>query len=120
MRTPLARRSSLEGLFDFVRGPVGYRFRAANARGHALVKAAGVTRPAAEELSIVDATAGLGRDAFLLATVGVRVTLIERSTRVHELLGQSMAAARAAGPEWAAVIDRMALVLGDARELLPR
>jgi 16S rRNA (guanine1516-N2)-methyltransferase len=116
----LSRRSSLEDLFDFVRGPVGYRFRAATARGHALVKAAGVTRPAAEQLSVADATAGLGRDAFLLASVGVRVTLIERSMRVHDLLRQSMAAAREAGPEWAAVIDRMTLVLGDAREELPR
>jgi 16S rRNA (guanine1516-N2)-methyltransferase len=120
MRTPLSRRSRLEDLFDFVRGPVGYRFRAGLARGHALAKAAGVTRPGTEQPRIVDATAGLGRDAFLLASLGVAVTLIERSTQVQELLRQGMAAAREAGPEWAAVIDRMTLICGDARELLPR
>jgi 16S rRNA (guanine1516-N2)-methyltransferase len=120
VRTLLSRRSRLEDLFDFVRGPVGYRFRAGLARGHALVKAAGVTRLGTDPPGIVDATAGLGRDAFLLASLGPRVTLIERSARVHDLLQQGMAAARAAGPEWAAVIDRMTLLFGDAREVLPR
>ena len=35
---------------------------------------------------IVDATAGLGRDAFLLASLGAKVTLIERSPMMYELL----------------------------------
>ena len=116
----MSGRSRLEDLFDFMRGPVGYRFRAGTPRGHPLAKAAGIARAGVQQPSIVDATAGLGRDAFLLASLGASVTLIERSAQVYPLLQQSMAAARAAGSKWADVIDRMTLVFGDAREVLPR
>jgi 16S rRNA (guanine1516-N2)-methyltransferase len=68
----------------------------------------------------VDATAGLGRDAFLLATLGAQVTLLERSREVHDLLRDALARARAEGPELAAVVERMTLMHGDARDLLPR
>jgi 16S rRNA (guanine1516-N2)-methyltransferase len=104
-------------IFDFVNGAVGYRFRSGKFRGHALVRAAGV-KPG-DSPAIVDATAGLGRDAFLLASIGARVTLIERSADVHELLRQSLAKASADGPEFAAVVARMNLVFGDARDILP-
>jgi 16S rRNA (guanine1516-N2)-methyltransferase len=110
---------SSELAFDFVGGAVGYRFRAGHARGHPLARATGVTRHETAPPHVVDATAGLGRDAFLLASLGARVTLIERSAEVHGLLQAGMAAAREAGGEWAAVIGRMTLVLGDARDLLP-
>lgn len=67
---------------------------------------------------MVDATAGLGRDAFLLASLGAEVTLIERSPQVHGRLAQAIAAAREADPDTAAAASRMDLRLGDARELL--
>ncbi len=49
---------------DFAGGAVGYRFRRGGERGHPLVKAAGLKKDRFPV--IVDATAGLGRDAFLL------------------------------------------------------
>ena len=61
-------------------------------------------------------TAGLGRDAFLLASLGAEVTLIERAPSVHALLADAIAALAAAEP---AIAARMRLVAGDARELLP-
>jgi 16S rRNA (guanine1516-N2)-methyltransferase len=67
---------------------------------------------------IVDATAGLGRDAFLLASRGCEVTLLERSPHVHALLADGLARAAAAGPDFAAIASRMTLRLGDARQLL--
>ena len=36
--------------------------------------------------NIIDATAGLGYDSFILASLGAKVTLIERSQKMHELL----------------------------------
>ena len=36
--------------------------------------------------NIVDATAGLGYDAFILASLGAKVTLIERSKEMYEIL----------------------------------
>lgn len=102
---------------DFAGGAVGYRFRRGGERGHPLVRAAGIRRDHIP--SIVDATAGLGRDAFLLASAGATVTLIERSAEVHALLHDALARAASESAELAGVIGRMTLVHGDARHLLP-
>jgi 16S rRNA (guanine1516-N2)-methyltransferase len=102
---------------DFAGGAVGYRFRRGGERGHPLVRAAGIKRD--HMPSIVDATAGLGRDAFLLASAGADVTLIERSAEVHVLLKDALARAAMESPELAEVVGRMTLVHGDARHLLP-
>lgn len=103
---------------DFAGGAVGYRFRRGGERGHPLVRAAGIRKDRFP--SIVDATAGLGRDAFLLASAGAAVTLIERSAEVHALLQDALARAAAESPELAEVVGRMTLIHGDARHLLPR
>jgi len=102
---------------DFAGGAVGYRFRRGGERGHPLVRAAGIRRDRIP--SIVDATAGLGRDAFLLASAGARVTLLERSAEVYALLKDALARAKAESPELAEIIARMILVHGDARDHLP-
>lgn len=102
---------------DFAGGAVGYRFRRGGERGHPLVRAAGIKRGRIH--SIVDATAGLGRDAFLLASAGATVTLIERSAEVHALLKDALARAAIESPELAEIVGRMALIHGDARDHLP-
>jgi 16S rRNA (guanine1516-N2)-methyltransferase len=102
---------------DFAGGAVGYRFRRGGERGHPLVRAAGIKKDRLP--SIVDATAGLGRDAFLLASAGATVTLIERSAEVHALLKEALARASAESPELAEVVARMTLVYGDAKDRLP-
>lgn len=101
---------------DFVGGPVGHRFRTEGGRGNALARACGFTRGAIP--SVIDATAGLGRDAFLLAGLGAQVTLIERSAPVHAALADGLARARLSGPKAASVADRMTLLHGDSRLLL--
>lgn len=102
---------------DFTSGAVGYRFRRGGERGHPLVRVAGIRRDRMP--SIVDATAGLGRDAFLLASAGAAVTLIERSPEVYALLQGALDQAAAESPELAEVVARMTLVHGDARDHLP-
>jgi 16S rRNA (guanine1516-N2)-methyltransferase len=113
----LSTSRQLESAFDFIDGAVGYRFRSGASRKHALARAAGFAK--GNIPTIVDATAGLGRDAFLLASSGAQVTLLERSRRVHDLLRDALARAGAESPELAAVVGRMTLLLGDARDLLP-
>ncbi len=103
-------------VIDFVGGAVGYRLRQGEGRGQALPKAAGMARGATP--FIVDATAGMGRDAFLLASLGARVTLIERSPEVHQALAHALEAARWSSPELAEIIGRMTLLHGDSRDLL--
>jgi len=102
---------------DFVGGRVGFRLHSQAARSHPLLKATGVAvgRP----LRVIDATAGLGRDAFLLASMGASVTLIERAPGVHALLADGLDAARGASAELAAIVARMTLIHGDAKALLP-
>ena len=119
----LGKRHQLESgrmadlCIDFVGGAVGHRFRQSGGRHQPLHKAAGFANGVIP--TVIDATAGLGRDAFLLASLGATVTMIERSPAIHDLLQDAMARARAAGPEWAAIMDRMTLLGGDAKELLP-
>lgn len=102
---------------DFVGGRFGHRVRTGFGRREPLARAVGLTggrRPA-----IVDATAGLGRDAVLLASLGLSVTLIERSPAMHEQLAAGLARAAAAGGALAEAVARMTLLRGDARDLLP-
>ena len=69
--------------------------------------------------TVIDATAGLGRDAFLLASLGAQVTLIERSPEMHDLLVDGMERALQAGGDFADIVGRMTLLHGDAKDLLP-
>lgn len=102
---------------DFVTGAVAHRLRFGGGRGQALAKAMGLR--AGKTPMIVDATAGLGRDAFLLASLGAQVVMIERSEKMHSLLAQGMDRAAKEGGEFRDIIGRMTLLKGDAKDLLP-
>ena len=103
---------------DFVAGPVAHRFRFGGGRGQPLAKAMGLTD--GKTPAIVDATAGLGRDSFLLASLGAKVMMIERSPRMHALLADGLEKAAQEGGELQEIVSRMTLFLGDAKDLLPQ
>jgi 16S rRNA (guanine1516-N2)-methyltransferase len=70
--------------------------------------------------NIVDVTAGFGDDALLLAAMGYRVMAIERCPVVGALLRDGIMRA-CADSKLAGLLDqRLTLLIGDARELLPR
>jgi len=102
---------------DFVSGAVAHRLRFGGGRGQALAKAMGLR--AGKTPMVIDATAGLGRDSFLLASLGAQVTMIERSDQMHALLVKGMDEAVQAGGDFANIIGRMTLVKGDAKDVLP-
>ena len=102
---------------DFVGGAVNHRLRFGGGRGQDLARAAGL-KPGVNP-HIIDATAGLGRDAFLLASLGAKVTLIERSPFMYHLLKEGMDRARDTGGITSDVIARMRLIKGDSIALLP-
>ncbi len=90
-------------------------------RSHPLGKAIGKTTR-----SIIDATAGVGQDAILLATMGCEVRAIERSAVLHAMLSEALhrakqdAASDAAMHRGiAAVLERVSFEFGDAAKLLP-
>ncbi|MEX0962539.1 MAG: class I SAM-dependent methyltransferase [Pseudohongiellaceae bacterium] len=80
-------------------------------RNQNIAKAIGVkgsTRP-----TVLDATAGLGKDAFLLASLGCEVTLLERSVLLHALLANGLSRAEYYGADTAAILSRMSLQQGE-------
>ena len=95
---------------DFVSGRADYRRKHGGGKGQLLAKAVlpkDVSSPA-----VIDATAGLGRDAFVLASLGARVTLLERSPIIGALLEDALR--RAQTSEVADIAARMTLYVGDA------
>ena len=69
---------------DFLTGALAHRLRYGGGRGQPLARAVGMK--AGVSPSIWDATAGLGRDALVLASLGSRVTLCERAPVLAALL----------------------------------
>jgi 16S rRNA (guanine1516-N2)-methyltransferase len=90
--------------------------RAVSIRGEAIARAVGLK--GGQMLRVIDATAGLGRDAFVLASLGAQVHLIERSPVICALLADALARARQI-PALAPAAARMTLHQGDALNLLP-
>jgi 16S rRNA (guanine1516-N2)-methyltransferase len=63
--------------------------------------------------TVIDATAGLGQDAFTLASYGCKVLMLERSPVIAALLEDGLE--RAKGLE---TVSRLSLQVGDAKRLL--
>ena len=100
---------------DFVEGAVAHRRLFGGGTGQMIAKAVGVqpgVRP-----QVLDATAGLGRDAFVLASLGCSMTLIERQPLIAALLEDGLARARQSA-EVAPIAAQMRLLQGNAIELL--
>ena len=70
---------------DFVHGAAAHRRQFGGGKGQMIARAIGIA-PGVRPI-VLDATAGLGRDAFVLATLGCAVTLIERHPLVAALPG---------------------------------
>ena len=66
-------------------------------------------------LTVVDATAGLGEDAWLLASLGCRVIAIERNAPVASLLQDALLRASHTRPQ---IAERIELIQADARAWL--
>ena len=103
---------------DFLGGPVAYRSRSGRSRRQPIALAVGMR---SGTRTVMDATAGLGGDAFLLAALGCTVTAVERSPVLAALIRDGLARARVRGNEHLAeIVERIQLVVGDARDLHPR
>lgn len=100
---------------DFVEGAVAHRRLFGGGSGQMIAKAVGVqsgVRPL-----VLDATAGLGRDAFVLASLGCQMTLIERQPIIAALLEDGLARALQ-DAEVAPIARQMRLLCGNAIELM--
>jgi len=103
-------------LVDFASGAATYRRKFGGGKSEGIAKAVGLHKKAG--LTVVDATAGLGRDAFVLASLGAHVTLVERNPAVVALLqdGLRRAALDPLLADW--LPARMQLVHASAHQAL--
>lgn len=100
---------------DFVAGRTAARRKQGGLAGDLLVKAIGRKT---ERWAVWDVTAGLGRDAFLLAASGCRVTMVERSPVCAALLEDGLVRAMQDSQVQGLLGGRLTLRKGDARHLL--
>ena len=104
---------------DFLSGALTHRRKFGGGRGEAIAKAAGIKGDYLPD--VIDATAGLGRDAFVLAAIGCRVRLIERHPIVRLLLQDGLFRAYCdpqMGAYWAQHLQLLNCV--DLRQLSPK
>lgn len=103
---------------DFMGGRLRHRHRFGGGFGQAIARAVGIK--ASFMPVVADLTAGLGADAFVLAGLGATVTLVERNPVVAALLKSGLDRALRYGDDedLLSAINRMKLVVGDARDWL--
>lgn len=102
---------------SFIEGPILHRLKYGKGRGQNLAKAVGFKFN--KNRTIIDATAGLGYDAFILASLGANVTLIERSEKIYDLLKDAISEAKLYGGEISKIVNRMDLLFGDSKDIIP-
>lgn len=101
---------------DFISNASEYRRKYGGGRKQSIAKAVGLKKGATP--FVVDATAGLGRDAFVLASLGCRVHMIERSPAVAALLRDGLDRAKLDPEVGAWVSQLMSFDAGDSRKIL--
>ncbi len=102
---------------DFLSGPSFYRFVHDRRINQLLGRAVGIKpgrRPA-----VCDATAGFGEDGLVLASLGCRVVMVERSPAIWALLDDALRRATDHPRLGLIVRQNIELHLGDARDFLP-
>ena len=101
---------------DFVSGKSAHRRLHGGGKNQHIARAIGLKpgyRP-----RVIDATAGLGADAFVLASLGCQMRMIENCKPVAQLLEDGLLRARS-DMETDIIAQRMLLFNGDALDLIP-
>ncbi len=98
---------------DFKDAALQYRLNSFG-KQQGLAKAVGLNRH--EPMHVLDATAGLGRDAFILASMGCQLTMLEQSSIIYALLQDGFKRAELTDDEELhAILHKMTLHHADAR-----
>ncbi len=89
-RVELVDRDNQKNPFyiDFLNKQHHYRRQKGGGKNQAIAKAIGLKKLSA--MTVLDCTAGLGDDAFVLACLGCQVTLLERSPVLYLLLNDAV------------------------------
>jgi 16S rRNA (guanine1516-N2)-methyltransferase len=101
---------------DFLEGKADFRRRYGSSRDEGVIRAVASKRNRTP--TVLDATGGLGRDAFVLASHGCRVTLVERQPVIHALLADGLARAGRDEKVGEMIRERLLLLSGDSRKIM--
>lgn len=119
LQMPLGSQKSSCLLFvDFVHGKNGFRLAQNRTTKQAIARAVGIKpgfRP-----TILDGTAGLGSDSFVLASLDCDVTMCERSPIIGALLADGLCRAAKEEKTAAIVEKRIRLVQEDTQQYLQK
>ena len=98
---------------DFVTGKTNHRRLHGGGKGQDIAKAIGLHK--IKSASVLDLTAGMGGDSFVLATLGAEITMVERNPITHALLNDALNRAKlSADEELQTIISRIKLKNEDA------
>jgi 16S rRNA (guanine1516-N2)-methyltransferase len=103
---------------DFLSDALTYRRQHGGGIKQALARAVGI-KPGIRP-SIIDATAGLGKDSFLLASLGCQVTMIERSPLLAALLKDALERAMKSEELHSDIKNKLTLLHGDAVTIIKK
>ncbi len=99
---------------DFIGGAMGYRRKFGGGKRQFISKAVGLNKGITP--TVLDATAGLGRDAFVLASLGCKVQMVERHPVVAALLEDGLHRAQADPDIGGWVRERMSMMHASSEE----
>jgi 16S rRNA (guanine1516-N2)-methyltransferase len=99
-------------LVDFNSDALNYRKQHGGGRNEALARAIGIK--GSESLSVIDCTAGMGSDSFVMASVGANVLMLERSPVIAALLEDALARIE----EIPDLHEKLSLIKADATDYL--
>jgi 16S rRNA (guanine1516-N2)-methyltransferase len=107
---------------DFIQGKKAHRRQFGGGKGQPLVRAMGKIENRLPH--IIDATAGMGGDSFVLASLGFDVLMLERSRAVAALLedallrGRTSTTTDTSDPELLATLERLHVIYTDSTAFL--
>ncbi len=102
---------------DFLTGKTRHRRIYGGGKGQDIAKAIGIKK--IPNIKVVDATAGLGGDAFVLASLGCDIILLERNPVIYSLLKNALDRVQNADDqEVKAICSRMKLINQQADQYL--
>lgn len=91
-RLCLTRDNKTKVFVDFAEGANAHRQKFGGGKNQAIAKAVGLNKGSLP--TVLDATAGMGKDAFVLASLGCNVQLVERQVPIYLMLEDGFRRAR--------------------------
>ncbi len=105
-------------MVSFTSPTMTYRLKHGGGRSQALARAVGLKK--GRQPTVIDATAGLGRDGFILAHLGCHVHMLERSPILAALLEDALQRAEQSEQTAEIIIKRLRFTQTDSRDFLQK